>query len=55
MEVKETVERGDRRWWVRLRSAGMLALLLIGLGVAVAGILGVLVLGLAALMDQALG
>lgn len=49
------VERGDDRRRAQVRSAGLLGLLLTGLGVAVAAVLAVLALGLAALFDRALG
>jgi hypothetical protein len=55
VEVSETVERGGRGGLAHLRAAGLLALLLMGLGVAVAAVVGLVALGLAALIDQALG
>ena len=55
MEVSDPIERDQPRWWVRLRSAAVLALLLTALGVAVATVIGVLAIGVAALFDQALG
>jgi hypothetical protein len=55
VEVSETGERADHRWLPPLRSAGLLGLLLTGLGVAVAAVVGLVALGLAALIDQALG
>ena len=55
MQVKDRVERGDGRRGVQLRSAGLLALLLMGLGIAAAAVVGLVTLGLAALIDQALG
>lgn len=55
MQVSEVGERSVRPWWVRVRSAALLGLLLTGLGTAVAAVIGVLMLGLAALLDQALG
>lgn len=55
MEMTDVIEQDDRPWWLRLRSACMLALLLGGLGVAVAAVLGLVVLALASVLDQALG
>jgi hypothetical protein len=53
--VREDAGRDERTWWVRLRSAAVLALLLLGLGIAVAAVLGVVALAVAALFDRALG
>ena len=55
MEVSEVVDQDERPWWVRVRSASLLVLLLVGLGIAAAGVVGVLALALGALLDQALG
>jgi hypothetical protein len=55
VDTTEAVERDHRPWWLPLRSAFGLALLLVGLGVSVAALLGLAALGLAALFDQALG
>jgi hypothetical protein len=55
VEVSKAAEHDDRREWAMLRSAGMLALLLTGLGIAAAAVIGVLSLAVAALVDQALG
>ena len=55
MELRDPAEPGDRPWWVRLRSAGLLAVLLTGLGVAVAAVIGAVAIAMAALIDQALG
>ncbi len=55
MEVAEAVDRRDRPWWSRLRSAGLLALLLTALGVGVAAVIGAFALAMTALIDQALG
>jgi hypothetical protein len=55
VEVPDAVERGDRRWTARLRAAGLLALLLTGLGVAAAAVIGATAIGIATLIDQALG
>ena len=46
----------DRRpWWLRLRSVVLLVALLAGIGVTVAAVIGVVVLVLSTLLDQALG
>jgi hypothetical protein len=55
MRTSGVVERTDRPWWLRVRSAALLALLLTGLGIATAAVIGVLALGLGALLDNALG
>ena len=55
MQVEGVTERDERPWWVRARSGVLLALLLTGLGVLVAAVIGVSVLAIAALLDQALG
>ena len=53
--MTEVAEQDDRRWWHPLRSGVALALLLLGLGVATAALLGAAALGVAVLFDQALG
>ena len=55
MEVNDVVERGERPRGARVRSGLLLALLLIGLGVGVAAVVGAIALATAALIDQALG
>ncbi len=55
MDVTEAAEVDRRPWWLRLRSAVALGLLVVGLGVATAAGLGVIVLALGTLFDQALG
>lgn len=55
METTEAGERYHRPWWLPVRSALGLALLLIGLGAVLAGLLGLAALAVAALFDQALG
>ena len=53
--MAERIEPEDMTWAGRLRSAVLLALLAAVLGVVAAAVTGVLVVGLAALVDQALG
>jgi len=55
VETTEVVERDRRPWWLRLRSAFLLALFLLVLGVATAVLLGVLALAVTSILDQALG
>jgi hypothetical protein len=55
VEVDEVVETEQRGGWTRLRSFLLLAALLTGLGVAAAALIGLLALGTAAVLDQALG
>jgi hypothetical protein len=55
VEVTEVVDQTERSWWTRVRAAGLLVLLLVGLGVAAAAVLGVLTLVLGTFLDQALG
>ena len=55
MDRTEVVEIDVRPWQVRLRAAIALGLLVAGLGVAAAAGLGVVVLAMGALFDQALG
>ena len=55
VEASKAVERDDRPWWRRVRSGVLLVLLLGGLGVGVAAVIGALTLATAALIDQALG
>lgn len=55
MEVSKLVERDDRRGWRRVRSVALLVVLLAGLGVGVAAVVGALALATATLIDQALG
>ncbi len=55
MDTSEVTELDGRPWWLRLRSAAVLGLLVLGLGVVLAAGLGVVVLALGALFDQALG
>lgn len=53
--MTEVIERDHQPWWRPLRSAIALALLLVGLGVATAAVLGLGVVALMALFDRALG
>ena len=55
MEVTEVAEPEPRPGWRRLRSGLLLAVLLTGLGVGMAALIGVLALATAAILDQALG
>jgi len=55
VQVSGAEQRGDHRWWARLRAGFLLALLLTGLGVAMAAVIGLAALGAAAVLDQALG
>jgi hypothetical protein len=55
VEMTEVVEQDRRPWWLRLRSACLLGLLLAGLGVGVAAVLGLVAVALASVFDQALG
>ena len=54
MDVRERVDGRDPVW-ARLRSVGLLALLLTGLGVAAAATVGAIAIAVATLVDQALG
>jgi hypothetical protein len=54
--ASEPTERDDQLGgWRRLRSGALLALLLAGIGVTIAAIVGVVALATAALVDQTLG
>ena len=53
--MTEVIERYHQPWWHRLRSAIVLGLLVVGLGVAAAAVLGVGAVALMALFDRALG
>jgi hypothetical protein len=55
VETTEVIEPEDQRWWRPARSAVALALLLVGLGVAAAAMLGLGAVALMALFDRALG
>ncbi len=55
MEVTEVLEPTGRPWWVRLRSAVLLAALLAVLGLAVAAVLGLTAVAVASVFDHALG
>ena len=55
MQMTKAIEQDDRRWWHRVRSALALGLLVLGLGVATAALLGVVALSLAEIFDRALG
>jgi hypothetical protein len=53
--MTELIEQDHRPWWLRVRSAVSLGLLLVGLGVATAAMLGLGAVALMALFDRALG
>lgn len=53
--MTDVADREGRRWWRLVRSAVGLVFLVIGLGVAVAALLGLLVLAVGAALDQAVG
>ena len=53
--MTERVERDHRPWWLPVRSAISLGLLLVGLGVATAAVLGLGAVAVMALFDRALG
>ena len=55
MEPAEIVERDHRPWWLRLRSALLLALLLAALGLATAALFGAAAVAVTAALNQALG
>lgn len=55
IEATNTVEADHRPWWLRLRSAVVLVLMVTGIGVVVAAVLGLMVLALTTVLDQALG
>jgi len=55
VEVSEVAEPAPRTGWHRLRAGLRLALLLTGLGIALAALIGVLALVTAAVLDRALG
>jgi hypothetical protein len=51
----EHADPDPRPWWLRLRSACGLAVLVIALGVSAAALLGLSALALASLLDHSLG
>jgi hypothetical protein len=55
VEHTEVMEQDHRTWWVRVRSAALLALLLFCIGAAVATVLGLVGFAVATLFDHALG
>jgi hypothetical protein len=55
IEATDTVEADHRPWWLRLRSAVVLVVMVVGIGVVVAAVLGLLVLAVTTVLDQALG
>jgi hypothetical protein len=54
VEITES-EQDQRPWWLRLRAFVGLTVLVAGLGVAAAAVLGLGALALASLVDHALG
>jgi hypothetical protein len=55
VETTQATEEDRRSWWVRLRAAVGLAVLVVALGVGAAALLGLTALALATLFDRALG
>ena len=55
METSHATDEDPRPWWVRVRAALGLTVLVVVLGVAAAGALGLTVLALATVLDRALG
>lgn len=55
METSQVVEHDHRPWWLRLRSAFLLTVLLAGLGLAAAVLLAVAALAVTAVFSRALG
>jgi len=53
--MAEVVEHDHRPWWLRLRSAFLLTLLLGGLGVVTAVLFGVVAVATIGILNQALG
>jgi hypothetical protein len=55
VQTTEAIEEDRRPWWLRLRAAAGLSVLVVALGVSAAAMLGLSALALAALLDRALG
>jgi hypothetical protein len=55
VERRRGVRRDDRPGWARVRSGVLLVLLLTGIGVGLAAVVGALAVASAALIDRALG
>jgi hypothetical protein len=55
VETSHATDEDRRPWWVRVRAALGLTVLVVVLGVAAAGALGLTVLALATVLDRALG
>jgi hypothetical protein len=53
--MTDAADEDRRPWWLRLRAAAGLSVLVVALGVSAAALLGVGALALAALLDRALG
>jgi hypothetical protein len=54
-DVEDSADPDRPRWWVRVRAAGLLGVLLALLGIATAAAIGALAVALVAALDQALG
>jgi hypothetical protein len=55
VQTTEATDEDRRPWWLRLRAAAGLSVLVVVLGVSAAAMLGLGALTLAALLDRALG
>ena len=55
VDVTEASDHDHRPWWLRLRAAAGLSVLVVVLGMAAAALVGVAALAFAALFDRALG
>jgi hypothetical protein len=53
--MAEVIEHDHRPWWLRVRSAFLLTLLVVALGLATAVIVGVAALAVSQVFSQALG
>lgn len=53
--MSEVIEHDHRPWWLRLRSAVLLAVLLTSLGLATAVLFGLAAVAVAEVLNQALG
>lgn len=55
METIDAADQDRRPWWLRLRAVAGLGVLVVVLGVSAAALLGLGALGVASLLDRALG